>query len=84
MCESLIIALQSIEGFSIDDATGNFGNGTKSRLPIIPYTGSTYTSEKIGKAILLILLNYSLLTQNLLCIATDIVLILRLLRGIFY
>ncbi|MGN1302102.1 MAG: glycoside hydrolase domain-containing protein [Clostridia bacterium] len=54
MAESLIIALQSIEGFSVSEATGNFGNGTKSRLPIIPYTGNTYTTEEIGKAILLI------------------------------
>lgn len=54
MAEALIIALQSIEGFSISEATGNFGNGTKSRLPIVPYTGNTYTSEQIGKAILLI------------------------------
>lgn len=54
MNESLIIALQAIEGFTIDEATGNFGNGTKSRLPIIPYTGNTYTDEEIGRAILLI------------------------------
>jgi len=52
--ESLIIALQAIEGFSVSEATGNFGNGTRSRLPIIPYNGTTYTSEEIGKATLLI------------------------------
>lgn len=54
MAEALIVALQAVEGFSISEATGNFGNGTKSRLPEIPYTGNTYTTEEIGKAILLI------------------------------
>lgn len=32
----LIKVLQAIEGYSVADATGNFGNGTKSRLPILP------------------------------------------------
>ena len=54
MSEDLIIALQAIEGFSINEATGNFGNGTKSRIPIIPYNGNVYDAEKIQKAILLI------------------------------
>ena len=54
MCEALIIVLQAIEGFSVSEATGNFGNGTKSRLPVIPYTGSTYTDNEIEEAILLV------------------------------
>ena len=54
MNNSLIVALQAIEGFSISEATGNFGNGTKSRIPIIPYLGSEYTSDEIGQAILLV------------------------------
>ena len=54
MCEDLIIALQAIEGFTVSEATGNFGNGTKSRLPIIPYVGNDYTTDEIAEAILLI------------------------------
>lgn len=37
MCRAMIKVLQAIEGFSVEDATGNFGNGTKSRLPILPH-----------------------------------------------
>lgn len=33
---ALIKVLQAIEGYSIEDATGNFGSGTKSNLPILP------------------------------------------------
>lgn len=54
MNESLIIALQAIEKFTVSEATGNFGNGTKSRIPVIPYTGSTYTTDDIANAILLV------------------------------
>ena len=54
MSEDLIIVLQAIEGFTVSEATGNFGNGTKSRLPIIPYSGTTYTTNDIEEAILLI------------------------------
>lgn len=36
MNKALIKVLQAIEGFSVDEATGNFGDGTKSRLPILP------------------------------------------------
>lgn len=40
MNKALIKVLQAIEGYSVDDATGNFGSGTKSRLPIIPNDGA--------------------------------------------
>ena len=39
MNKSLIIALQKIEGYSKEDATGNFGAGTKANLPILPNSG---------------------------------------------
>ena len=39
MNKALIIALQKIEGYSKEDATGNFGAGTKSKLPIVPTLG---------------------------------------------
>ncbi len=54
MNKSMIIALQALEGFSISQATGNFGAGTKSLLPVLPYQGSTYSSETIKKFILLV------------------------------
>lgn len=58
MCKNLILALQAIEGLDIDTANGNFGPTTKKLVPMIPYTGSTYTAEDIVKAILLV--RYSL------------------------
>lgn len=36
MCQALIKVLQAIEGYSVKDATGNFGSGTKSKLPMLP------------------------------------------------
>ncbi len=39
MNKALIIALQKLERYSKEDATGNFGAGTKSKLPIIPSGG---------------------------------------------
>lgn len=36
MNDGLIKVLQAIEGFSPDEATGNFGEGTKSRCPVLP------------------------------------------------
>lgn len=39
MNEALIKVLQAIEGYSVADATGNFGSGTKSNLPIVPSNG---------------------------------------------
>ena len=58
MCKNLILALQAIEGLDTDTANGNFGPTTKRLVPVIPYTGSTYTAEDIVKAILLV--RYSL------------------------
>ncbi len=54
MNKSMIIALQALEGFSISQATGNFGAGTKSLLPILPYNGTTYSADTIKKFILLV------------------------------
>ena len=39
MNESLIKVLQAIEGYSVENATGNFGEGTKANLPIVPSLG---------------------------------------------
>jgi peptidoglycan hydrolase-like protein with peptidoglycan-binding domain len=39
MNDSLIKVLQAIEGYSETEATGNFGSGTKSKLPIVPSLG---------------------------------------------
>lgn len=36
MNEALIKVLQAIEGYSVSGATGNFGDGTKANLPILP------------------------------------------------
>ncbi len=58
MCENLILALQAIEGLDTDTANGNFGPTTKRLVPVIPYTGSTYMSDEISEAILLV--RYSL------------------------
>ena len=33
---AMIKVLQAIEGYSVNDATGNFGQGTKENLPIVP------------------------------------------------
>lgn len=34
MNKALIVVLQAVEGYSVEDATGNFGNGTKANLPL--------------------------------------------------
>ena len=39
MNKAMIKVLQAIEGYSVEDATGNFGDGTKKNLPIIPSNG---------------------------------------------
>lgn len=36
---AMIKVLQAIEGYSVEDATGNFGSGTKSNLPVLPNIG---------------------------------------------
>lgn len=53
MNQSMIKVLQAIEGYSVSDATGNFGAGTKSKLPIVPSTGklSSSTEEKAIKLV---------------------------------
>lgn len=53
MNTSLIKVLQAIEGYSVSDATGTFGSGTKANLPIIPSLGqlSNETEEKAVKLV---------------------------------
>lgn len=36
MNQAMIKVLQAIEGYSVADATGYFGDGTKSKLPLLP------------------------------------------------
>lgn len=50
---SLIKVLQAIEGYSVEEATGNFGSGTKANLPIVPSLGQI-PAETEAKAILLV------------------------------
>lgn len=50
MNKALIITLQAIEGFSVNDATGNFGNGTKARLPLLPDTAGKLSNEVKNQA----------------------------------
>lgn len=38
MNKALIKVLQAIEGYSVANATGNFGDGTKLKLPMLPAT----------------------------------------------
>lgn len=54
MCRALILVLQAIEGFSVSDATGNFGEQTKSRCPILPDTQGLLSSHVEEEAIYLI------------------------------
>lgn len=49
MNEAMIKVLQAIEGYSVAEATGNFGSGTKANLPIIPSDG-TMDATKEAKA----------------------------------
>ncbi|MEG1990356.1 MAG: DUF1906 domain-containing protein [Clostridia bacterium] len=51
MNNSLIIALQAIEKYSPQDATGNFGSGTKSKLPLLPDIQEKLTIDEKNKAI---------------------------------
>lgn len=50
MNKALIVSLQAIEGYSVEDATGNFGSGTKSNLPILPDNTGKLTVETIQKS----------------------------------
>lgn len=58
MNEALIIALQAVEGLSVDEATGNFGDMTKAKCPILPDTLGKLTEGEIEEATYL--LKYSL------------------------
>lgn len=53
MNQSMIKVLQAIEGYSVDGATGNFGSGTKEKLPIVPSIGqiNASTEEKAIKLV---------------------------------
>lgn len=53
MNKAMIKVLQAIEGYSVEDATGNFGSGTKANLDTIPDTNK-YTNQQKAKAIELI------------------------------
>lgn len=61
MNKAMIKVLQAIEGYSVEDATGNFGAGTKEKLPIVPSAGQI-SEETEKKAIKL--LRYSLLCNG--------------------
>lgn len=58
MNKAMIKVLQAIEGYSPDDATGNFGSGTKSKLPLLPDTNNLLDESTEKKAI--VLLKYAL------------------------
>ena len=61
MNKSMIKVLQAIEGYSVEDATGNFGAGTKANLPIVPSAGQI-SDETEKKAIKLV--RYSLVCNG--------------------
>jgi peptidoglycan hydrolase-like protein with peptidoglycan-binding domain len=46
MCQALIIVLQAIEGYSVSEATGNFGSGTMANIPLLPDTNNVLPSAK--------------------------------------
>jgi peptidoglycan hydrolase-like protein with peptidoglycan-binding domain len=54
MNKALIIVLQAIEGLSVSSATGNFGETTKSLLPILPDTRNLLSDQKEADAINLV------------------------------
>lgn len=58
MNKALIIVLQAIEGFSPSEATGNFGEQTKARCPILPDISGNLTVSVVEAATYL--LKYSL------------------------
>lgn len=45
MNKALITALQAVEGYSVDEATGNFGDGTKDKLPLLPDTDGILSEQ---------------------------------------
>lgn len=50
MNKAFILALQAIEGFSVSEATGNFGAQTKAKCPILPDTAGILTDKVIKEA----------------------------------
>lgn len=54
MNKALILVLQAIEGLSVDKATGNFGDTTKEKCPILPDTSGTLSDSVIEKATFLL------------------------------
>lgn len=50
MNKALIIVLQAIEGLSVNEATGNFGNTTKANCPILPDESSILSNNVIEEA----------------------------------
>lgn len=50
MNKALIIVLQAIEGLTPSQATGNFGDTTKAKCPILPDTSNKLTSKQIADA----------------------------------
>lgn len=54
MNKALILVLQAIEGLSVDKATGNFGDTTKEKCPILPDTSGTLSDSVIEEATFLL------------------------------
>ncbi len=48
MNKAMIKVLQAIEGYSVEDATGNFGSGTKANLPLLPNTGNLSAETELA------------------------------------
>ena len=54
MNKALILVLQAIEGFSVDEATGSFGAQTKARCPILPDSSGSLLENTIKEATYLV------------------------------
>lgn len=50
MNKALIFVLQAIEGLSVEEATGNFGQQTKLKVPILPDTSGALTGKAVEEA----------------------------------
>ena len=62
MNRALIIVLQAIEGLSVSQATGNFGDKTKALCPMLPDTQNVLPAQKEADAI--DLLKYALICNG--------------------
>ena len=51
MNKALIKVLQAVEGYTPSQATGNFGDGTKANIPILPDTANVLPASKEEAAI---------------------------------